>query len=178
MILTRAAILENVLAGRITIDPFDPHSLNPNSYNYRLGAKLLRLAVPSTSDEDEHIVLPADGYRLEPGRIYLGSTVEQIGSETFAMSLLGRSSIGRLGLFLNISADLGHQGACSHWTLELTAVQPLIIYPGMSIGQVAFWRCMGKRMPYEGRYHHDNEPVPCRDRDLVRRKGSVSLAAQ
>src|ERR1035441_10506400 len=98
MILTRAAILENVLAGRITIDPFDPHNLNPNSYNYRLGVKLIRLAMPTTLGADEHIVMPAAGYRLEPRRVYLGSTLEQIGSETFAMSLLGRSSVGRLGL--------------------------------------------------------------------------------
>ena len=178
MILTRAAILENVLAGRITIDPFDPQSLNPNSYNYRLGATLIRLAGPSTSDADEHVVMPASGYRLEPRRVYLGTTLEQIGSETFAMNLLGRSSVGRLGLFLNISADLGHQGACSHWTLELTVVQPLIIYPSMSIGQVAFWRCFGPSLPYEGRYHRDNEPVPCRDRDLVGREGRGSLSAQ
>jgi hypothetical protein len=58
-------------------------------------------------EPDEHIVIPANGYRLEPGRVYLGSTVEQMGSESLAMSLLGRSSVGRLGLFLNISADLG-----------------------------------------------------------------------
>src|SRR4051794_11493179 len=124
MILTGAAILENVLAGRITIDPFDPRSLNPNSYNYRLGPKLIRLATSSTSATDEQVVIPTEGYRLEPRKVYLGSTVERIGSETFAMNLLGRSSVGRLGLFLNISADLGHQGACSHWTLELTVVQP------------------------------------------------------
>jgi dCTP deaminase len=178
MILTGAAIVENILAGQITIDPFDPRSVNPNSYNYRLGAKLIKLAMPSTSNADEHIVMSLDGYRLEPGRVYLGSTAEQIGSETFAMSLLGRSSIGRLGLFLNISADLGHQGSCSHWTLELTVVQPLIIYPGMSIGQVVFWRCVGDRVPYEGRYHHDNEPVPCRDRDLAGGGGIGFLAAQ
>lgn len=178
MILTAAAILENVLAGRITITPFDPSSLNPNSYNYRLGSKLIRLATPSTSDADEHILIPKGGYRLEPHRVYLGSTVERIGSETFAMSLLGRSSVGRLGLFLNISADLGHQGACSNWTLELTVVQPLILYPGMSIGQVAFWRCVGERVPYEGRYHRDNEPVPCRDGDLLRREGAFPLVTR
>ena len=159
MILTRAAILENVRAGRITIDPFEPQCLNPNSYNYHLGGTLVRVATSSMSAE-ERILIPAHGYRLEPRQIYLGSTQERIGSETFAMNLLGRSSLGRLGLFLNISADLGHQGACSHWTLELTVVQPLIIYPGMS-WQVAFWRCIGEPLPYRGRYHHDSEPALC-----------------
>ena len=53
--------------------------------------------------------------------------------------LLGRSSIGRLGIFLNVTADLGHIGSCSHWTLEITVVQPVRIYPGTKIGQVSFW---------------------------------------
>ena len=58
-------------------------------------------------------------------------------------SLIGRSSVGRLGLFLQITADLGHLGKAHCWTLELKVVQSLIVYPHMKIGQVSFWQVTG-----------------------------------
>jgi hypothetical protein len=45
--------------------------------------------------------------------------LEELGSRKYAMSLIGRSSIGRLGLFLQVSANLGHTGSSHCWTLEL-----------------------------------------------------------
>ena len=111
--------------------------------------------------------LGGEGYLLRPGRVYLGATQEVIGSERYVTLLLGRSSIGRLGIFLNVTADLGHLGSCSRWTLELTAVQPVRIYPRMKIGQVSFWLTDGESsFRYAGRYHRDREPIPNRDRRI------------
>lgn len=42
VILTGLFIEEEVVAGHIVIDPFDPAAVNPNSYNYRLGPLLKR----------------------------------------------------------------------------------------------------------------------------------------
>ena len=71
----------------------------------------------------------------------------------FVPSLIGKSSLGRLGLFLQITADLGNLGAIHKWTLELKAVQPVKIYPLMRIGQVTFWDTQGdKNMRYDGKY--------------------------
>ena len=67
-------------------------------------------------------------------------------------SLIGRSSVGRLGLFLQITADLGQLGAKHSWTLELKVVQPLIVYPMMKIGQVSFWVPEGEFSDYDGKY--------------------------
>ena len=83
------------------------------------------------------------------------------------MTLLGRSSIGRLGLFLNITADLGHVGSATRWTLELSVVQPLRIYAGMRLGQVAFWKPSGRIENYSGRYSNQCGPVECLDLRLV-----------
>ena len=52
--------------------------------------------------------------------------------------------MGRLGLFLQITAPLGHLGTYHNWTLELKVVQPLKVYPLMKIGQVTFWKTKGK----------------------------------
>jgi dCTP deaminase len=91
----------------------------------------------------KRIEIPETGYVLQPGRLYLGHTYERIGSTHFVPSLIGRSSLGRLGLFLQITADLGHLGTYHKWTLEMTVVQPLRIYPKMRIGQVSFWEPQG-----------------------------------
>jgi dCTP deaminase len=106
-------------------------------------------------------------YLLVPGRLYLGSTQEQIGSGFYALTLLGRSTIGRLGLFLNATADLGHIGCYSNWTLEMSVVQPLRIYPLMPIGQIAFWSVSHRGLRYGGRYHRDTRPVSNRDATLL-----------
>ncbi len=74
-------------------------------------------------------------------------------------SLIGRSSVGRLGLFVQISADLGNLGPAHQWTLELTCVQPVKVYPGMRIGQVSFWAATGQVRQYEGVYMKYNIPM-------------------
>ena len=160
MILTGAAIHAAVRRGEITVAPFNQQNLNPNSYNYHLGESLLvhgRKGWHRSRIDDAGLI-------LKPGQVYLASTLERIGSDRFVTLLLGRSSLGRLGLFLNITADLGHIGSCSHWTLELTVVQPLRIYPRMTVGQVSFWRTAeADATHYRGRYHRDHSPAPNRD---------------
>jgi dCTP deaminase len=167
MILTGPAIKTAVKNGRVVLEPFDATNLNPNSYNYHLGDTLL---IPGLGGRRSRKVrLHADGYVLKPGQIYLGTTQETIGSDYFVTLLLGRSSIGRLGIFLNVTADLGHIGSRSRWTLELTVVQPVRIYPQMKIGQVSFWMTDHRTTHrYEGRYHNDAKPVANRDSKLNR----------
>lgn len=155
MILTSGRILEEVIAGRITIDPFDPKGLNPNSYNYHLGEELRVFQSGDFNDcrapaQTEVIQVPTDGLVLTPGRLYIGHTVERIGSQHYVPSLIGRSSLGRLGMYLQLSADLGNLGAEHQWTLEITVVQPLRIYGGMSCGQVSFWEPRGNKALYDG----------------------------
>ncbi|VWB98947.1 dCTP deaminase [Burkholderia lata] len=160
MILTGSAIDSAVGEGQIVITPYDQRQLNPNSYNYRLGRTLLvpRAAGDSIDIEYEELTIPESGYRLEPGRTYLGHTYEILGSDVFAMSLIGRSSIGRLGLFLQVSANLGHVGSCHRWTLELVSAKPFILYPEMKIGQISFWHVDGHSNAYLSGYSQFNKP--------------------
>jgi dCTP deaminase len=167
MILTGPAIKSAVKKGDVTIEPFSVDDVNPNSYNYHLGDSLLLLK--DEGRPGRSISLKEDGYVLSPGKIYLGATLERIGSERFVTLLLGRSSIGRLGVFLNVTADLGHLGSCSHWTLELTVVQPVRLYPRMRIGQVSFWITDDTSLHrYNGRYHRDLRPVANLDQTITR----------
>lgn len=165
MILTGPQIQRGHEVGDLVIEPFDAKSLNPNSYNFHLGARLLEQEKEGNLREMRG---ENDSYQLYPGILYLASTHERIGSKRHVITLLGRSSLGRLGLFLNVTADLGHVGSLSQWTLELKVVQPLTIYVGMPIGQVAFWVQLGPPGQYDGRYHLDEGPVPNRDARLQR----------
>lgn len=167
MILTGPAIAAAVAKGDILIDPFNRGDLNPNSYNFHLFPELYRVSVSDREPDPASIPIPAAGLMLEPESLYLGCTDEIFHSAKYAMTLVGRSSVGRLGLFVNISADLGHVGSRNRWTLEIKVIQPLIVYPHQCIGQVAFWETTGISRPYAGRYQHDERPYPSKDARLL-----------
>lgn len=156
MILTYYEILDNVKNGGIRISPFEESMLNPNSYDYRIDYKLLEISDipvdPKKQTSYREINFTDDGYVLSPNKTYLANTYEEIGSDYFVPLLIGKTSLGRLGLFLQITADLGNLGAKHKWTLELKAVQPIKIYPMMRIGQVSFWKVQGEKTFYSGKY--------------------------
>ena len=159
MILTGSEIQTAFANGDIMISPFEAELVNPNSYNYRLGASIKKwVGQKYGQNVFESIILPKDGYVLDPHIMYLGNTYETIGSDQYAMSLIGRSSLGRLGLFLQISANLGHTTSCHKWTLEIVATRPIRIYPQMKIGQVSFWENKGDLLPSTFTYANYNEP--------------------
>ncbi len=166
MILTGAEIAAEVAAGRITIDGYDPRRLEPNSYGFRLGSQILSydtdtldcaLTPPSRQER-----IGAAGMVLQPRRVYLGSTVEAMGSPHYAATLYASRSVATLGLWIQFSAPLGHSGAMFPWTLELSASQPVRVYPGMVIGKIAFWTMTGQAASYAGRYAGSTTAVASR----------------
>ncbi|MFA5069686.1 MAG: deoxycytidine deaminase [Patescibacteria group bacterium] len=159
MILTGSKINDEVKRGNITIKPFSTEQVNPNSYNYRLGPVLKVFErFDGYKSFFEEIEMPREGYILEAKKMYLATTYEVIGSQKYAMSLIGRSSLGRYGLFLQCSANLGHTSSTHKWTLEMVATIPIKLYPGMIIGQVSFWKNYGLFKKYCGRYGFLNHP--------------------
>jgi dCTP deaminase len=162
MILTGSAIEREVARGRIVIDPFDPSCVNPNSYNFKL-SNVLKIYVDSVIDtrspaRSRTVVIPPEGYVLEAGRLYLGASIERIGSAHFAPTYAARSSVARLGMFINLSAPLGDIGFVGCWTIQLYAVNHVRVYPGMRIGQMMFWQPLGDIVLYEGKYQHATGP--------------------
>jgi dCTP deaminase len=161
MILTGRCIAKECRRGAITIDPFVERHINPNSYNFHLHDKILMRDNPN--EKWQMAPIGDQGLILSPGMLYLGATEEIIGSDEYVTTLLGKSSVGRLGIFLNITADLGHLGSRSRWTLELTVIQPVRVYGGMCIGQVTFWIVTSQRTRYRGRYHRHLGPAENKD---------------
>jgi len=164
MILTGNKIREEVKNKRIVIEPFSEDQINPNSYNYRLGTEYIELDndkvydIKNIKQEFNMKKIPENGLILDPKKIYLCNTKEIIGSTEYITSLIGKSSMGRLGLFLQVAADLGHQGQIHKWTLELRASIPTKIYPNMRIGQVTFWKTYGEKLLQDGYYEKFDKP--------------------
>ncbi|MGI5254095.1 dCTP deaminase [Actinacidiphila glaucinigra] len=152
MILTGPAIAAAVAAGEIAIDPFDPARLSPNAYDWRLGETLricdgdLDAAAPTPFTET---AIPTTGLLLQPGVLYLGVTLEQTGSERYAQMLNGDRSTGSLGIWVHVSAPLGHAGHAIRWTLEIRAAKPVRIYPGMTFGKLIFLQTFGAPASYQ-----------------------------
>lgn len=159
MILTGSEIKNAVLNSDIELSPFDEKQLNPNSYNYRIDNTIKKyIGFENDKAIFKEEMISESGYLLEKGVIYLANTKEIIGSNKYAMSLIGRSSLGRNGLFLQISANLGHTTSCHKWTLEIVASIPFILYPYMKIGQVSFWTNKGDLKPDVFTYANFNNP--------------------
>lgn len=162
MILTGPKIYEEVLSRKIIIEPFFKQFLNTNSYDFRLGniIKHYRNRILDASIENEIVVekIPKSGIKLLPDKIYLGHTIEKIGSDFYVPIIRGKSSTGRLGLFIHITADLIDIGFHGNFTLMMHAVQTIRIYPGMRIGQVTFWKVIGDIELYKGKYQGSTGP--------------------
>lgn len=164
MILTGQKILQEVKNERIVITPFHASHINPNSYDFRLG-NTLKIYQDHVLDVKRvnltrTIIIPPEGYVLKPDILYLGHTEETMGSKYYVPIIRGRSSTGRVGLFVHITADLIDIGSINQWTLMMHAVQEIRIYPGMLIGQVTFWEVQGKITLYKGKYQGSRGPAP------------------
>lgn len=167
-ILSAKKIVEQRLHGNIVIDPFSIENINPNSYNISLYPKLLKIGFNSFADllyeydmarpaQCTEIDIPSDGYVLEPGELYLGQTNEIAGSTKFVPMIEGRSSIGRCGMFIHITAGFGDVGFVGRWTLEIVSVKRLRIYPNINIGQVFFHEIDDTTHQYSGQYADQRE---------------------
>ncbi len=157
--------IEKRLGSDIIIEPFEPAQLNPNSYNLRLHDKLLGYtggALDMRLDNPvEEIHIPEEGLSLEPGRLYLGRTVEFTETHKAVPMLEGRSSVGRLGLFIHVTAGFGDVGFKGYWTLEIFCVQPITIYPGIEICQIYYHEISPDHDEYQsGKYQGNSDIQP------------------
>ena len=147
----------------IFIDPYNVKQLNPNSYNLTLHNELVTYSSPDLDMKKEHdtekILIPESGLLLEPGRLYLGRTKEYTKTTNLVPMLEGRSSIGRLGMFVHITAGFGDVGFEGFWTLEIFVVQPLKIYPDIEICQIYFHKIEGEFDNYKSNKYQANKGI-------------------
>ncbi len=183
MILSDRSIRKALDEGRIVIDPIADDAIQPSSVDVRLDRQFrvfanhkypyidVRQEQPELTDLVE--VEGDDPFILHPGEFVLGATYERIAlPDDVVARLEGKSSLGRLGLLIHSTAGFIDAGFDGYVTLELSnvATLPIAIYPGMKVGQFAFFeldqaaehpygsdatgsKYQGQRGPTPSRYH-------------------------
>lgn len=165
----------------LRIDPFEESAVGPNSVDIRLSPDLLCYNTQArlergadgvtylTSHLDARrdnptypLRMPDDGMVLEPGRLYLGSSMETVEAHGLVPVIETRSSLARLGVSMHLSAGFCDDGFAGAITYEITVAHPIKLYPGMRVAQVAFHTLVGERKPYSGRYAGQRGPVASR----------------
>ncbi len=151
------------LGTNIIIDPFHEAQLNPNSYNLTLHDELMVYEEVELdmrkANRVRRMTIPSDGRVIQPNQLYLGRTVERTETRNFVPMIEGRSSIGRLGLFVHVTAGFGDVGFRGYWTLEMFAVQPIRIYPGVPICQIFYHDIRGPIVEYVSDKYQDNTDI-------------------
>ncbi len=147
MILSDREILKSIHKGDIVIEPFREDCLGTNSYDVHLGRFLAvykdRVLDAKAHNKTEELVIPPEGFVIQPGTLYLGVTEEYTETHAHVPFLEGKSSVGRLGIDIHATAGKGDVGFCNTWTLEISCVQPVRVYAGMPIGQLIYFTLDG-----------------------------------
>jgi dCTP deaminase len=163
MILSGLEISKEIKNGNIVIDPFDEKRINPNSYNLRLYNELMiyrdSVLDMRTCPQTKRLTIPDDGILLEPNRLYLGRTVEYTQTRNYVPMLEGRSSVGRLGLYIHVTAGFGDVGFAGFWTLEIQCIQPIRIYPFVEICQIYYHTIQGDYDEYQNGKYQNNTGI-------------------
>lgn len=153
MVLSDRDIKKELRAGRLVITPLNEEDIQPASVDVRLGSNFrvfknsAHAYIDPMQQQDDLTevvdVLPGEAFILHPGQFALGTTLECIGIPNDILGKLeGKSTLGRLGLMIHSTAGYVDPGWKGEITLELSnvATLPIMLRPGMRIGQMSFER--------------------------------------
>lgn len=181
MLLSDRDIRAELDAGRLVIDPFDATLIQPSSIDVRLD-RFIRVFtttrythIDPAERQDQLTTLvelpPRERFILHPGEFILASTAERVTlPDHLAGRVEGKSSLGRLGLLAHSTAGWIDPGFTGTITLELSSAArlPIVLRPGMAIGQLCVFRLSSPaEKPYGSgaagsRYQGQRGPTPSR----------------
>ena len=181
MILSDETLRTMMAERSIVVEPIEPYQLQPASIDLRLGRHFLKIdenTLESLSLDSElpYIQIEKDEIVIPPHSFLLATTVERIRIPANVTAFVeGRSSIGRMGLFIQNAGwvDPGFEGTI---TLELFNANrlPLRLASGRRICQIVFaFMDKATRTPYTGKYQGQRGTVGSRiydDKDGMNRE--------
>ena len=135
MILSDRDIDHIIKSGKaFLVNPYNEEMLQPNSIDLTLGDELKTVGGKS-------IDLRQSSYKIKPMEFLLGSTMEKVHiPHDLCGHIDGKSSIGRLGVFVHVSSGFIDSGFTGNVTLEIfnCSDKEFELYHGMSICQIVF----------------------------------------
>lgn len=148
MILSDTSIMVEIERGNIIISPFNETNLNPCSIDLTLADEYKVYDNDILDVREEQATwtfkVGSEGVLLYPGKVYLFRCNEYIGCKANIRGKVeGKSSLGRLGLFVHVTAgfiDCGFEGSL---VLEFVPIQTIRVYPNMKVCQIEFARVEG-----------------------------------
>ena len=167
MRLCKEDILAYMEAGKIVIEPFNRRKqMSSVSVDLRLGnqfsifktmgAPVIDLRETDLKAEmDRYMVKAGEGLVLVPHKLVLGVTLERVVLPNDIVGrLTGKSSLGRCGVSIHVTADRVDPGWKGQLTLEIVNVidTPIRIYPGMNICALEFTPVSKPTKGYRGKY--------------------------
>jgi dCTP deaminase len=155
------------------IEPFIQDQLQPASYDMKLGNSFSYLMgapwdpIDSREEQEEEKLFIEDDeqFIIEAGGFVLGSTYERVNMPDMLLGRIeGKSSIGRLGLMVHLTAGFIDPGFKGNITLEIHNVthRPWLLRPKMMICQMAFTRITTPSKSYNGKYQESIGTIPSR----------------
>ncbi|HTP58749.1 MAG TPA: dCTP deaminase [Spirochaetia bacterium] len=170
MIVSDDTLRGMIAEGSIMVEPIEPYQIQPASIDLRLGRNFLRLdenslEVLGMDSELPYVTMEKDEIVIAPHSFLLATTVEFIKLPANITAFVeGRSSIGRIGLFIQNAGwvDPGFEG---NITLELFNANriPIRLASGRRICQIVFaFMDQATRTPYAGKYQGQRGTVGSR----------------
>lgn len=151
MVLSDRSIKLEIAKGRIVVEPLNPSDIQPSSIDLHLADEFRVFYnsrhpyIDPLADQPDLTELvhasATEPFVLHPGEFVLGATVEHVELPADIVARLeGKSSLGRLGLLIHSTAGFIDPGWKGRLTLELSNVAnlPVLLTPGMPIGQISF----------------------------------------
>jgi dCTP deaminase len=154
-ILSDSDIKKHIEEGLILIDPLeDPErQIQPSSVDLRIGSefkgfRIIRKPCIDPKDKSDiesymesfHIT-EKEPFIIHPGEFALATTFEKVKlPDNLVARVEGRSSMGRLGITMHVTAGYIDPGFCGKITLEISNIgkMPVALYPGQRVCQIVF----------------------------------------
>lgn len=153
-ILSDKTIKEYLKEGKLSIEPLeDEKQIQPSSVDMRLGDefkvfKVIRKPYIDPKDEDDiasymesTTVKKGDAFIIHPNEFALATTAEYVKvPDDLVARVEGRSSMGRLGVTMHVTAGFIDPGFEGNITLEISNIgaMPVALYPGQRVCQIVF----------------------------------------
>lgn len=153
-ILSDKTIKEYLEEGKIVIDPLkDEQQIQPSSVDMRLGDefkvfKVIRKPYIDPKDEEDiaeymesSTVPEGEAFIIHPNEFALATTQEYVKvPDDLVARVEGRSSMGRLGVTMHVTAGYVDPGFEGRITLEISNIgaMPVALYPGQRVCQLVF----------------------------------------